>query len=132
MAAPLLLFDGVCNLCNGVVDFIVRHEATPVLTFASLQSEVGQRRLRGCGLPDDYLASLVLVEDEACYRGSLAALRAAYHMGGAWRTLWLLRVVPEPVREAVYDTVARHRYTVFGKRDSCRLPTPEERARFLG
>lgn len=132
MPAPLLLFDGVCNLCNGTVDFILRHEAAPLLQFASLQSEEGRQRLAVCGLPEDYLASLVLVEGDTCYRGSLAALRAAFYMGGAWRALWSLRVVPGPLREAVYNLVARHRYTVFGKRDSCRLPTPEERARFLG
>ncbi len=132
MTAPLLLFDGVCNLCNGAVDFIVRHEATPVLRFASLQSEVGRQQLAACGLPHHYLESLVLVESGGCYRGSLAALRAAYYMGGAWKALWLLRAVPAPIREGVYNQIAQNRYSMFGKRDTCRLPTPEERARFLG
>ncbi len=132
MPRPLLLFDGVCNLCNGAVDFILRHEARPVLQFASLQSAAGVAALAACGLPEGYLASLVLVENGVCYRGSLAALRAAYHMGGAWQALWALRFVPEAIREGIYNTIAAQRYRLFGQRDTCRLPTPDERARFLG
>lgn len=128
---PILLFDGVCNLCNSSVDFIVRHDLKGAVKFASLQSRTGRRLLRRGGLPADYDASLVLVEGNRYYTSSDAALRAAAYLRPPWSWASVFRIVPKSIRDAVYRWVSRNRYDWFGKRDTCRLPTPEERDRFI-
>lgn len=130
---PVLLFDGVCNLCNGAVDFVMRHDADRRFLFASLQSEAARPYLDRAGLGADYLASLVLVDEGgAVHTGSDAALGVGERLDRPWPALARAgRAVPRPAREAVYRAVARSRYRVFGRRDSCRLPTPAERERFL-
>lgn len=130
-APAVLLFDGVCNLCNASVNFIIDHDPQAYFRFAALQSEAGRALLEGYSLAGNYLDSLVLVEDGQVYTRSTAALRVARRLGGAWPLLAGLLVVPRPLRDVVYDWIARHRYRWFGRRDACRLPTPELRARFL-
>ena len=127
----IVLFDGVCNLCNASVNFLLDRDPDGQFRFAALQSAAGQRHLERCGLPPDDLESFVLVEEGRCYRRSEAALRVARRLPGAWRLLYGLIILPPPVRDALYDVVARHRYRWFGRRDTCRLPTPEEQGRFL-
>lgn len=129
---PLVLFDGVCSLCNGAVDFIIRHDRRGDIAFASLQSDVGREAMVGTGHDPDALDTMVLVDGDGFWTRSDAALRIAGHMGGAWRLALALRIVPRFVRDAVYRVVARNRYRWFGKRESCRLPTLEERERILG
>ena len=127
----VLLFDGVCNLCNAGVNFLLNHDPAGHFKFAALQSEAGQGLLAGCKLPTDEFKSFVLVEDGRCYQRSEAALRVARRLPGAWRLLYGFILLPTPLRDALYDLVARNRYRWFGRRDTCRLPTPELRARFL-
>ncbi len=129
---PLVLFDGVCSLCNGAVDFIIRHDQRGDIAFASLQSDVGRDAMVRTGHDPDALDTMVLVDGDGFWTRSDAALRIAGHMGGAWRVALALRIVPRFVRDAVYRVVARNRYRWFGKRESCRLPTPEEREGILG
>ncbi len=129
---PLVLFDGVCSLCNGAVDFIIRHDQRGDIAFASLQSDVGRDAMVRTGHDPDALDTMVLVDGDGFWTRSDAALRIAGHMGGSWRVALALRIVPRFVRDAVYRVVARNRYRWFGKRESCRLPTPEERERILG
>jgi len=140
---PVVLFDGVCNFCNGAIQFIVDHEHAPRLRFAPLQSEVARellervfgaeeaiRLLRGAtgeGDPD----SVVLVEDGRGYTHSTGALRIAAHLRAPYRWLSALVVVPRFLRDAVYRWIGRNRYRWFGKTETCRIPTPELRARFL-
>ena len=131
-SGPVLLFDGVCNLCNAAVDAILRFEVQPVIRFASLQSDAAREVLSDCGLDAEYRESLVLKDASGCYGQSLAVLRAAYHMGGRWRVFWVLRRVPTPIRDGLYRWISRNRYQWFGRRDTCRLPSAEEQARFLG
>jgi predicted DCC family thiol-disulfide oxidoreductase YuxK len=128
---PVLLFDGVCNLCNGVVQWLVPRDPEGRIRYAPLQSDVGARLLGRCGLPDDQLESVVLVEGGDCYTKSEAALRVASHLETPARHLALFRVVPRVLRDAVYDLVADYRYRVFGRRDQCMVPTPDLRDRFL-
>jgi predicted DCC family thiol-disulfide oxidoreductase YuxK len=128
----VVLFDGVCNLCNGSVQFIVRHDPAGRFRFASLQSEAGQALLRRHGLDPDDLFSVILVEGGRAYARSDAALGIARGLSSAWRAAGALRVVPRPLRDAVYGWVARNRYRWFGKQEACMIPTPELRARFLG
>lgn len=128
---PTILFDGVCNLCNGSVQFILRRDPQARFRFASLQSEAGQRLVTQQGLDPQVLSSVILIEDGKVYRESTAALRIARHMTGAWKLLRVFVLVPRPIRDAVYRLIARNRYRWFGKSETCWLPTPELRARFL-
>ena len=130
-----ILFDGVCNLCNGFVQFVIRHDPAGRFRFAALQSPAGQALLAAHGsLPPAALASpesVVLVQGGHLYSHSTAVLRIAGQLGGPWRLAaagWLL---PRPWRDALYRWVARHRYRWFGRQESCMLPTPALRNRFL-
>jgi predicted DCC family thiol-disulfide oxidoreductase YuxK len=128
---PILLFDGVCNLCNGSIQFVIEHDDERRFRFAPLQSEVAERLLEDVGYEDYDFDSFVLVDGEDYYTKSTAALRVASELGGYWSLLGGFRVVPRPLRDAVYDLVATYRYLVFGKRESCMIPTPDVRERFL-
>lgn len=128
----IVLFDGVCNLCNGAVDFIVRHDHQERFAFASLQSEAGQALLLQYHLPKDAFESMVLLKEGKLYQKSSAALQIAGELSPGWKLLKGFLVVPRPLRDAVYTFIARNRYRFFGRRETCRLPSPEERQRFLG
>lgn len=135
------MFDGVCNLCNGAVTFIIDRDRAATFSFAPLQSEFARSMLRAAGEHDsaDAVDSIVLLEpdpDEGpervrVYRRSAAALRIVRHLDGAWPLLGALRIVPAPIADRLYDWIARNRYRWFGRQESCRVPTPELAARFL-
>ncbi|SHJ82186.1 Predicted thiol-disulfide oxidoreductase YuxK, DCC family [Hymenobacter daecheongensis DSM 21074] len=133
-AAPAtILFDGVCNLCNGFVQFIIRHDAAGRFRFAALQSAGGQALLTANGLvapaePE----TVLLVEDGQIYTHSTAVLRIARGLGGGWRGLAAVGgLLPRRWRDALYRFVARHRYRWFGRQQACMLPTPALAGRFL-
>lgn len=127
----VIIFDGECNLCARSVQFILRHEAGPRFMFSPLQSAAGARILATHGFPTTNVNSFVLVSDGKVYTRSAAALRIAREFKGAWQLLRALWLVPRPLRDALYDFVARNRYAWFGKAESCLVPTPELRARFM-
>jgi predicted DCC family thiol-disulfide oxidoreductase YuxK len=127
----IVLFDGVCNLCNGSVTFIIKRDPERRLRFAALQSDSGRALLGKVGLPRDALDTLVLVEGGRAYTRSTAALRIARRLSGLWPLFYGLIVVPRPLRDLLYRAVARNRYRWFGKRDTCMLPTPDLQERFL-
>jgi predicted DCC family thiol-disulfide oxidoreductase YuxK len=130
MSGSVILFDGVCNLCNGFVQFVLGRDPRGRFTFASLQSRAAARVLNGH--PIDVLPdSLVLVEGERLFTRSTAALRIARGLIFPWNLAYAFIVLPRPLRDWVYDLVARNRYRWFGRRDVCMIPTPELRARFL-
>lgn len=129
--SPILLFDGVCNLCSGAVRFVIRHDPGGRFRFAALQSEAGRRLLVQHGLPADALDTFVLIDGARCFTRSDAAIELARRLGGAWRGLALLRLVPRPIRDAAYGVVVRNRYRWFGRSESCMVPTPELARRFL-
>lgn len=128
---PILLFDGVCNLCDRSVQFVLDHDRQGVFRFASLQSEAGRALLRRCDLDPDALDSVVLVEGGRCHVRSDAAWRIARRLDAPWRWLAVARVLPRGLRDVAYDWVARNRYRWFGTKEACRLPTLDTRARFL-
>jgi predicted DCC family thiol-disulfide oxidoreductase YuxK len=130
---PLLLFDGVCNLCNGFVTFVIDRDPAAVFRFASLQSQAGQAALlaHGRSVPSGDPETIILVEDGRVYERSTAVLRAARRLKGPFKLLYAFVFVPRALRDAVYGWIARHRYGWFGRSDSCRVPTPALRARFL-
>lgn len=128
--AALLLFDGVCNVCNAAVLFIVDRDPKAHFQFASLQSELGERTLREHGLPMD-LNTVVLIEDGKAYTRSSAALRVARKLRGPWPLLYSLMLIPRALRDVLYNSFASRRYVLFGKSEQCRIPTPELRRRML-
>lgn len=126
---PVVLFDGVCNLCNGAVRFVTRHDRAGRFDFASLQSETGARLLRERrpGFALDELETLVFIEGARVYTHSDAALRIARGLDGAWPLLGLLGLVPRVIRDAAYRFVARRRYRWFGRAEACAIPPPPDR-----
>ena len=127
----IILFDGVCNLCNGFVQFVIRHDRGQRFRFASLQSDTARELLQNQPGAARDLDSVVLIEDGRYYRQSTAALRILRRLGGGWPLLYGLIVVPAFVRDRVYAWIAGNRYRWFGQRDACMLPTPELKSRFL-
>ena len=130
-AHPLVLFDGVCNLCAGVVRFVIERDREARFRFAPLQSELGRAQQREHGIDPDALATFVLIDAEGAATRSTAVLRILRWLGAPWRWLYPLRFVPRPLRDALYGVVARNRYRWFGRRDDCLVPTAELRSRFL-
>jgi predicted DCC family thiol-disulfide oxidoreductase YuxK len=129
MKAPVIYFDGFCGLCNGFVDFVLARDRHRRFRFAPLQGATARARFGDPGEVDP--TTILLVKDGIVSERSTAVLRILSSLGGAWRLIGALRLCPRPIRDAVYDWVARHRYGWFGKRETCRLPAPEERAVFL-
>jgi predicted DCC family thiol-disulfide oxidoreductase YuxK len=127
----VILFDGVCNLCNGAVRFFIKHDSRQRLRFASLQSESGRCILEKHGLPDDHLSSIVFVEGENSHLNSSAFLRACRHLRFPWYAATVFLLIPRPIRDLIYKWIARNRYRWFGKRDSCSLPNSADADRFL-
>jgi predicted DCC family thiol-disulfide oxidoreductase YuxK len=127
----ILLFDGVCNLCNGVVKFVIRRDKKAKIKFASLQSETGQRLLKQFNLPTNDPDSFVYIHGEEYHLRSSAALNLMKVLGGGWQLLYLFMAVPKPLRDFCYRLIAKNRYRLFGKEDSCMMPTPELKQRFL-
>ena len=128
----IILFDGVCNLCNGSVIFILRREKNPVFQFASIQSEAGKELLEWCGLPRDYRQAIVLIDDGKIYLGSTAALKIGQTLKFPWSFLsYAGFIIPKLIRDWVYNQIAVNRYQWFGKREVCMIPTEKLKARFL-
>lgn len=128
---PLLLFDGHCGLCNASVDFAMARDPRAALRFAPLQSPAGKRILRAVGLPEDYCESVVMVDRGRVWARSAAGLMMLRRLRAPWRWLWPLVYVPAVVRDPVYRVIAATRYRVWGRRETCRVPTPRERERFV-
>jgi predicted DCC family thiol-disulfide oxidoreductase YuxK len=128
---PIILFDGVCNLCNGSVKFILKRDEAGLFRFAPLQSQAGHAEQKRLGLDADAMPSVVLVEGDRSSIRSTAALRIARLLGWPYKVLYPLILLPKPLRDLGYDLIAANRYLIFGKRGACMLPTPETRARFL-
>ncbi len=126
----IVLFDGVCNFCNGAVNFIIRNDPDGRFKFAPLQSEVGQRLRAKFEIGDD-VDSIILLENEDAFMHSSGALRIARGLGGIWSVGYLFIVIPTFIRDWFYKLFAKYRYKLFGKKDFCMIPTPDVRRRFL-
>ncbi|WP_423410293.1 thiol-disulfide oxidoreductase DCC family protein [Heyndrickxia sp. MSNUG] len=127
---PVILFDGVCNFCDASVQFILNRDPKGIFQFASLQSEAGQNLVKKHNVPAD-VDSMILIEDDKVYYKSTAALRISRHLQGAWKWLYGFIIIPSPIRNIVYDLIAKNRYKWFGQKESCMLPPPNIRKRFL-
>src|SRR4051794_23064029 len=126
----IILFDGVCNLCNSSVQFIIKRDPKGRFKFASLQSQTGQSLLEQHGF-DNEIDSFVLIDNQKLYSKSSAALRVCRNLNGFWKIFAILRFLPASFRDFFYDVVAKNRYKWFGRQESCMLPTKEMKKRFL-
>ncbi|MBK9792533.1 MAG: thiol-disulfide oxidoreductase DCC family protein [Sphingobacteriales bacterium] len=126
----IVLFDGVCNFCATSVQFIIRHDKTNSLKFSSLQSALGQELLTKYNMSKD-LEGVVFIENNKAYFKSAAAFKIVRYFGGFWRILNVFSILPLFVTDFGYDIIAKNRYRWFGKKDSCMIPSPEIRSRFL-
>ncbi|MCA0959533.1 thiol-disulfide oxidoreductase DCC family protein [Muricauda ruestringensis] len=128
----IILFDGVCNLCNNSVQFVIKRDKNDVFRYAALQSDVGQQLLKQRHIDTIAVDSIILIEPGvAYYTKSDAALEIAQDLGGLWKLSAIFSWIPATIRNRIYDFVAKNRYKWFGKQESCMIPTPELRAKFL-
>jgi predicted DCC family thiol-disulfide oxidoreductase YuxK len=127
----VILFDGVCNFCNGAVNFVISRDRDGYFKFAALQSAVGEELLDKHRIDKVETDSVVLIEDDKAYLHSSAALRIVRRLPGLWPVLYGLIIVPKGIRDWAYRLFAKHRYRLFGRREECMIPTPEIRTRFL-
>ncbi|WP_299443814.1 thiol-disulfide oxidoreductase DCC family protein [uncultured Aquimarina sp.] len=128
----IILFDGVCNLCNGAVNFIIKRDKNDVFRYASLQSEIGKKLASEIGIDTSKLDTILLIEPSvAYYHKSTAALHIAKQLSGGYPLLSVFLLFPKILRDWIYDIIAKNRYKWFGKRDNCVIPTPELKALFI-
>ncbi|MDR9400492.1 MAG: thiol-disulfide oxidoreductase DCC family protein [Psychroflexus sp.] len=128
----IVLFDGICNFCNDSVQRIIKNDQKDRFRFASLQSEIGQELTRERGIDTSQVDSIILIDPgNAYYIKSTAALEIAKRMDGLYPMLQLFLILPASVRDWGYDYIAKNRYKWFGKRDECKIPTPDEKAKFI-
>ncbi|MGB2692705.1 MAG: thiol-disulfide oxidoreductase DCC family protein [Thermodesulfobacteriota bacterium] len=127
----VIIFDGVCNLCNGAVNFIIDRDPSARFQFAPIQSSSGNKILKALNLFSDNLDSIILIEDGKHYIKSTAALRICKKLGALWPLLYIFILIPRPIRDYFYDIVAKNRYGWFGKREKCMMPNTEIESRFL-
>lgn len=127
----IVLFDGVCNLCNNAVDFIITRDFKGKFKVGPLQDELTKKILDDYQIKKDYLDSLVFIHKEAVFYKSRAALEIARNLTGLWPLMYIFIIVPAIIRDPIYDWIARNRYKWFGKKETCRLPTIDEKKRFL-
>lgn len=128
----IILFDGVCNLCNGTVQFVIKRDKKDLFRYAALQSEAGKQLIAQRHIDTNGLDSIILIEPGvAYYTKSDAALEIAQGLGGFWKLTAVFTWIPTSIRNAIYDLIAKNRYKWFGKKESCMVPTPELNGKFL-
>ncbi|MEO9513727.1 MAG: thiol-disulfide oxidoreductase DCC family protein [Flavobacteriaceae bacterium] len=128
----IILFDGVCNLCNGAVQFIIKRDTKDMFRYAALQSDMGRQLTVERAIDTSKVDSIILIEPGVAYfTKSDAALEIGKSFGGLWKVLSVFSWIPKSIGDAIYDLIARNRYKWFGKKDQCMIPTPELKAKFL-
>ena len=127
----ILLFDGVCNLCNSYVQFLIKKDNRAIFSFASLQSEAAKELLEEFAMNPLRLDTVVMIKENQVFTHSDVAIEAGKMLGKGWQFLSILKVIPRPIRDYAYSWIAQNRYNWFGKKEFCMIPTPELEARFL-
>jgi len=128
---PVILFDGVCNFCNGAVNFVIRRDKKSKIKFAALQSDAGQRLLHEYKLPTEVFSSFFFIEDGKAMSQSTAALKVCKYLTAMWPLVYGFIIVPTFIRDGIYRWIAKNRYKWFGIKTTCMIPTPEVKERFL-
>lgn len=134
MSTPtsIVVFDGVCNLCNTTVDFLIRHDRSRTLRYGSFQSEHVATLLRSHNITETPTTVYVITPDNTVLTQSTAIIYLGYHLGGIWKVMSAVaKIIPRPLRDLIYQWISNNRYRWFGKKESCRLPSPEERSLFV-
>tara|TARA_B100000949_G_scaffold225031_1_gene228898 strand:- start:57 stop:452 length:396 start_codon:yes stop_codon:yes gene_type:complete len=131
MSQKIILFDGVCNLCNGAIQFVIKHDRKSVFKFAAIQTEEGKKLLQKFNIDPAKTDSLILIANDKAYIKSSAALRIARELDHLLPLLYIFILIPGFIRHGIYDLIAKNRYNWFGKRESCMMPTEELNSRFL-
>ena len=127
----VILFDGFCNFCNGAVNFVLKRNKKANILFTPMQSAAGQKLLEQHHLPPDDMKSFIFIENNTVYKQSTGALKVCRHLSGLWPLCYGFIIVPKFIRDGIYNWIAGNRYKWFGKKESCMIPTPEIKARFL-
>ena len=127
----IILFDGICNFCNYWVDFIIKRDKDKTLKFATLQSDAGKKIANQFSIVNKNIDSIIFIKGRNYFLRSDAVLEIAKELKSVWKILYLLKVIPRHLRNFIYDLIAKYRYPIFGKRNSCRVPTSEEISRFI-
>jgi len=130
-ANKILLFDGVCNLCSGSMMFVIKRDSKRQIRYAAIQSKQGKMLMNKYGIEEAYLGSLIFIDEGKVYLRSTGALRLCKYLKGLWPLLYVLILVPPFIRNAFYDTVSKYRYTLFGKQETCMMPSVELKSLFL-
>ena len=128
---PIILFDGICNLCNSSVKFILRHDKREQFLFSSLQSDASKKLLLQYNVKKIAMDSIVFIEDEKVYQKSSAVLKICRHLGWPWRLFLIGSYLPEKLTDSIYDFIAKNRYRWFGKKSSCTIMIPKYKNRFI-
>jgi len=128
---PVILFDGMCSFCDHSVQFIMKRDPDQFFSFAALQSDVGKALMENYDHPGKTDSLVFIDENGVCYRKSSAALHVAKHLRGMWKLTFIFIIVPKRIRDYMYDQFSKRRYKWFGKKESCKMPTPKEKSRFL-
>jgi predicted DCC family thiol-disulfide oxidoreductase YuxK len=127
----IILFDGVCNFCNSSVQFIIKRDKKAIFRFASLQSDFGKEQMIKYQIDVKNIDSFIYIKNDKAYIKSTAGLKVLLNLGGFWKIVHLLIFIPEPIRNWVYDGFASNRYKLFGKKESCMVPDPKLKSRFI-
>lgn len=127
----LVIFDGVCNFCNGSVNFIIKHDSQRIFSFTPMQSELAQQLINKYGITKVGVDTFLLIKNNQCYVRTNAALEITKDLDGYWKWMRLFRIVPRPIRDFFYRLFARNRYALFGRTDACIVPSDEIKDRFL-
>lgn len=127
----IILFDGICHLCNGTVAFIIRNDPDARFKFSALQSTHGQALLQSHQLVNNTTKTVVYLKEGKVYMKSTAALEVMKALGWPWKVMYVFIVIPKPIRDFMYDLIARWRYRIFGKRNTCTIPTKKIQNRFI-
>lgn len=128
---PIILFDGICNFCNRTVNIILDHDKDARFQFAASQSNAGINKLHELNLAQTAFASVILIDNEKVYTKTDAIILIAKQLNGWPKLFSFIKFIPRPIRDFAYDLIAKYRYTLFGKRETCRMPEPSIRSRFL-
>lgn len=128
---PVILFDGVCNFCNGAVNFAIKKDKKSVLKFAPLQSAEAHVLLASYNVPSADMKTFIFIENGRSYIRSAAALRVCRYLNSFWPLMYGFIIIPKFIRDGIYNQIAKNRYRWFGKKETCMVPTPEVRSRFL-
>ena len=131
LASKILLFDGVCNLCNGSVLFVIKRDKKKQIRYAAIQSKQGKMLMEKYGIEEAYLGSLIFIDEGKVYLRSTGALRLCKYLNGLWPMLYLLVIIPPFIRNFFYNTISKYRYKLFGKYETCMVPTNELKSLFL-